>query len=625
MTIPKISVIVPLYNTERYLTKCLESIMAQTLREIEIICVDDCSPDKSAELVSQFAKQDKRVRLIRHDQNAGLGGARNTGIINAHADYVASVDSDDFIEPDFLEALWQATEEGRFDVVVCGYKKVDAEGRTIGTGMQKVATMDPIPKEQDPFKISDPAFWNKLWRKSLFTESGIFFPDHIYHQDSATTPRIYTKAKNVKFIGGTRYNYLIRPDSVTQSVSDKHLIDRFRCVDVLKEFFIEQGIYEDLTSSLTERIYSGYSYHVGNVIKNRHGGDSVTDAYLRHLLIMREGYLEHDMTVRMMSLEEKADYLLKHKPIPRVKLPAGTVSASAQKEPEPRPPLPSNPRIMVLTLFSGENEFEECCSALDGQVHKNWDHKVFRGLGNHQAHRSLYQFIMDNNRDYDLFFKLDADMVFSHSGVLCEIIKIFRDRPALDHLIVACDDYMTGERILGVHTFSGRVRWRESSSGIFNDPNPACAGTRRIIRDPASSFFKHASDPSSLQAFHFGAHRALKLVQRGYSIAEKRVAAMQLQWDVLNGLWRQYKKHGDRRHILALVAADLVIRGKLGDGAHDYHDPDLLMQYDVFSVFTGAALAELVRENWDDEERRVSYFNLAVGPEGLEKLKLEAA
>lgn len=620
---PKISVIVPLYKTEEYLEKCLRSIMTQSFEDIEILCIDDFSPDGSAEIVERLAREDSRITLIRHEQNLGLGGARNTGILAARADYIASVDSDDYVDPDFLERLWLGSQGGYFDVVVCGYCLVDPSGKVLRrSGHNKKKVMDPIPADQNPIRISEPAFWNKLWRRSLFVDNDIWFPNHIYHQDSATTPRIYTRARNICFVGGSSYKYLVRNDSVTQSTSDKHLIDRYRCVDVLKDFFIREGQYDKLKEALEERIYSGYSYHVGNVNQNRHGGDVATDNYLRHLLIMRDAYIEHDMTVRAMTLDEKLDLLINHKPIPRAPTVETSPTPAPANIPLNRPPLPKNPRIMVLTLYSGEHEFEVGCASLKMQTHKNWQHKVFRGLGNQEAHRALYKYIMENRTNFDLFLKLDADMALTRQEVMVDIIQMFLDRPKLDHLVIGCDDYMTGETILGVHTFSNRVTWESNGQGIFNDPSPKRPGTRRIIEQPKIPYFKHASDPSSLQAFHFGAHRALKLVQRNYSTEEKRVEAMNTQWQVLVGVWRQFEKHHDRRHALALVAADLIITGKLGDDAHDYNDAGLLAAYEEYTTYSSDHLWGLVQSHWTSDSSQDQYFRRAVGSNGLQKLGL---
>lgn len=165
------------------------------------------------------------------------------------------------------------------------------------------------------------------------------------------------------------------------------------------------------------------------------------------------------------------------------------------------------------------------------------------------------------------------------------------------------------------------MKWESDGQGIFNDPDPLRPGSRIVVRSPEKPYFHHAPNPSSLQAFHFGAHRALKLVQRGFGVEEKRVEAMKSQWQALNGVWNQLLRHGDRRHALALVAADLIISGALGDDAHDYRDAGLLTAFEAHTLLPGSDLAALIRPHWETAPARLAYFERAVGAAGLEKLR----
>lgn len=624
---PRISVIVPVYKTEKHIEKCLESIRCQTFDDIEILCIDDCTPDDSMAVVERMAEQDTRIRIIRHERNLGLAGARNTGIKAAKSEYIAGVDSDDYIAPDMLEALWKGTNEGHYDVVVCGYEDVNEAGKTLARHQVKVKTLDPIPADASPFKISNPSFWNKLWRRSLFVDNDIFFPDHIYYQDSATTPRIYKKARNVNFIGGAYYKYLIRDDSVTNSTSDKHVIDKFRELSVVKDFLIREELYEKHLDDFNERVRNSYKYHANNVYHNNFNGDAATDEYLRFLLLMREAFLLFDDGIREMSLREKAQALMKGKRLFATALADSTESsvAPATVRPAAVPPrnLPETPRILVLTLYAGENEFDRCCASLAAQTYGNWDHKIFKNMGNVEGHHALYSAVMDNADKYDLFIKLDADMLLSGTHVLQDIVGMFKSTADLDHLIVACDDFMTGRPIIGVHTFSNRVRWNRRPDGIFLDPSPSRPGRRKIIEEPETSFFQHTPDPAPFQAFHFGAHRALKLTQRGRSAAEKRTEAMRTQWDTLYHAWEQFRILGDRRHALALVAADMVIAGEIGEGAHDYADLGLRRAFEATVTLSDAELKARLQPNWETAPAQREYFERAVGPEGMQKLAEE--
>ena len=114
---PKVSVIIPVYNTEKYLRKCLDSVCAQTLEDIEIICVNDCSPDASLEILKEYASKDNRIRIIDFKENKGVSVARNIGIDNATGEYIAFMDSDDWIELDFYEKLYGKSVHSTLDIV----------------------------------------------------------------------------------------------------------------------------------------------------------------------------------------------------------------------------------------------------------------------------------------------------------------------------------------------------------------------------------------------------------------------------------------------------------------------------------------------------------------------------
>lgn len=287
----KISVIVPVYKTEKYLDKCLNSIRAQTFKDIEIICVDDCSPDQSYKIVQRHASEDSRIKLIRHKENLGLGGARNTAIRSAKADYIASVDSDDYIHPEMMECLWSAAEDGKFDVVTCGFDTVDANGKVIATQAHKSRILVNEKNDINIFSNVSPSFWNKLWRKSLFTDNEIYFPQFVYYQDSATTPRILAKSKNIRIIDDRLYFYLERDNSATYTYSSKHLIDYFKVFDVLNDFLVKNNLMGRYRNEFLDYIDRGVRFHSKNVLKS-----SMEEAqlrqYLRHFLMLKIGFLE---------------------------------------------------------------------------------------------------------------------------------------------------------------------------------------------------------------------------------------------------------------------------------------------------------------------------------------------
>lgn len=270
--VPKVSVIVPVYKTEKYLRRCLDSVVNQTLEDIEVIIVNDASPDNSENIIKEYEEKDDRIVYIKHDKNLGLGGARNTGIKAAKSKYLGSVDSDDWIDEDMFEILYNEAVENDWDVVVCGFKIVNDEGDLLAR--KKVNDREDITestKNKNIFKISNPAFWNKLWKKSLYSENNIFFPRQVYYQDLATTPRIYYHTKSIKFIEECPYNYVQRPkeknSSATFSVSKKNIDDYFQVFEILDNFLKEKDIRTEYNKRFADMIYDELHYHISNVKK----------------------------------------------------------------------------------------------------------------------------------------------------------------------------------------------------------------------------------------------------------------------------------------------------------------------------------------------------------------------
>lgn len=594
-----VSVIVPLYKTEKFVERCVRSVMDQAFKDIEILCVDDCSPDGSADVVKRLMREDSRIKLIHHARNKGLGGARNTGILAASGEYVASVDSDDYAEPTLIEALTQGTANGHYDVVVCGFRRVDLDGKHLSKHMAGIREIDPITPDMNLFKLSNPAFWNKLWRTSLFTDNDIWFPEREYYQDQATTARIYSRARNLRHIGGQHYNYVDRPESIVNSISDKHLMDRLRVLDVLKAHFIADGSYEKQRANFYELIDGGFSYHSTNVDKNQDLTDDKVCQYLRHMLLLRHAYNEFDDKFRQLSPQQMLNCLINQSSIETKEL----ITSQGDAE----------PRVLVLTLHSGENEYTRCVEAIEHQTLKNIEHKVISGLGNFEAHRVLYSEIMARRGEFDLFVKVDADMVLAEPTTLEGIAREFQKKPDLDHYIVACHDFMTGIPIVGMHVYTNRVSWAAPTSGIFLDPRPERPGELKIEAWPKKPVVWHSPDPSPLQAFHFGAHRALKVLQTGRAKKDRKVSSIREQWLTLARTWVQYKKQHDRRHGLALVAADLVFKGKILDGAHDYNDLSLKSQFSAWSARSDSEICQYVCRLWSNKLSRQAYFVRSAG------------
>ena len=209
-----ISVIVPIYNVEAYLDRCVRSIVEQTYENLEIILVDDGSPDGCPAMCDAWAERDSRIRVI-HKDNGGLSDARNAGIRIAVGEYISFIDSDDWIEPGFLTELHEAMVQTGADIAECGTAFVDESGNVLrrrGVALQsEIDKMDALRR----LILEDGIYqtvWNKLYRREVI--EGILFEKGKHHEDDFWTYQIFDRIEKLTVIDKPLYNYLQRSGSI---------------------------------------------------------------------------------------------------------------------------------------------------------------------------------------------------------------------------------------------------------------------------------------------------------------------------------------------------------------------------------------------------------------------------
>lgn len=235
---PAISVIVPVYKVEPYLPKCLDSICNQTFRDMEIILVDDGSPDNCGKICDEYMEKDPRIRVI-HKENGGLSSARNAGISIAQAELIGFVDSDDWIEPDMFEFLYTNLIQEDADISVCGI--YEHKGNNISLmcddSLHESATGQDAVENYLKLTFTGNASVNKLYRRSLFSD--ILFPQGRTWEDSFIMVRLIDAARKVVYHTQPKYHYLRRDDSLSAKNYRPELRD---CVE--SHMFIHQYISE---------------------------------------------------------------------------------------------------------------------------------------------------------------------------------------------------------------------------------------------------------------------------------------------------------------------------------------------------------------------------------------------
>jgi len=213
---PKISVIVPVYNVEKYVSKCIESIINQTYRNLEIIIVNDGSTDKSGDICDYYAKKDDRIVLI-HQENQGLSMARNNAIDIASGDYVGFVDSDDWIASDMYHTLYgNATEYGA-DISMCNFYNVREDGvkSPYSVESEGIKVLEGVYKVAHNIRLSFNCVWNRLYRRYLFED--IRFPKGKTFEDIFVMHRLVDMANRVVLSSECKYYYLLRQAGITLS------------------------------------------------------------------------------------------------------------------------------------------------------------------------------------------------------------------------------------------------------------------------------------------------------------------------------------------------------------------------------------------------------------------------
>lgn len=247
---PKSSVIVPVYNVKDYLEKCVASVLAQTERNFELLLIDDGSTDGSGALCDTLAQRDGRIRVI-HQENRGLGGARNTGIQAAEGDWLLFVDSDDWIEPELLEKTLAAGESSEAEIVYFSLRSVDLGGKELSVLKDSlpIGTSFTAKTRKDVF-LSYPCACNKLFSRELFLRTGVLFPPRVWYEDVRTTVKLVAEANSLIAIDYVGYNYLQRPGSIIQSVNLERNIEIVDAFDDILAYFREQGLFEEYRDEL---------------------------------------------------------------------------------------------------------------------------------------------------------------------------------------------------------------------------------------------------------------------------------------------------------------------------------------------------------------------------------------
>ena len=234
---PDVSVIVPVYNVEKYLRECIDSLIRQTLKNIEIILVDDGSRDSSGAICDEYAQKDSRIKVI-HKRNEGLFHARQTGAKAAQAGFIGFVDSDDWITDDAVEKLYKGIVQADFSFSTAVFRVYPNRIEKPSAEVFKSNGYTVLDKSQSPgYRFSN---WNSLFLKDKFLETVSDMPSFFSHEDWAVTAKYFSLIKTIYIVPEPLYYYRMRKSSLSHTISSEKL----NSID-LWNFFIKNKFYKD--------------------------------------------------------------------------------------------------------------------------------------------------------------------------------------------------------------------------------------------------------------------------------------------------------------------------------------------------------------------------------------------
>ena len=297
---PYTSVIIPVYKVEKYINRCINSILNQTFTDFELILVDDGSPDNCGKICDDYAKKDSRIHVI-HKENGGLSDARNAGIdwafANSDSEWITFIDSDDWIHPRYLEALYDAVKKTGCEISICAYEETTGDNPQVDESQLEAE----IVNTEDFFcehNVNAVVAWGKLYKKELFRE--IRYPFGKLHEDEFTTYKLLFKYDALAYINQPLYLYFYNSSSITKSYWTPRRLDAFEAYNDQLEFF-ETNRY----MQAYKKVLFCMAYKYCDNLKKIGGNPE----YMYYLKMLRKKLCKH-----LKKHKKRADFSIKDTP-----------------------------------------------------------------------------------------------------------------------------------------------------------------------------------------------------------------------------------------------------------------------------------------------------------------------
>lgn len=243
---PKVSIIVPAYNAEKTLTACLTNLVHQTLADIELILVNDCSTDNTLQIMMDCESQfSDKVLVVNSDKNRGAGGARNVGLLYATGDYIGFVDSDDLVTFDMYEKLFNKAQEGDYDIVDCGYYNEAEDNAIIHTSDELAGILTPYKRSE--LIASGGYLWSKIFKHSFLNELSLTFRENCILEDCETLMLMFASAKSIGNVKEILYCYKKNQASISKCFNaDSYYKNATAAINAIYDTLSPLANYEDI-------------------------------------------------------------------------------------------------------------------------------------------------------------------------------------------------------------------------------------------------------------------------------------------------------------------------------------------------------------------------------------------
>ena len=262
----KVSVIVPVYNTEKYLKNCIDSLLKQNFEDYEIIVINDLSPGNAEEIIKSY--NDKKIVYIKNKTNKGIGYNRNLGIKKAKGEYVCFIDSDDYVKEDFISKMYNYSKENNLDLCVCDYVNVDEDGNKLKEFNLSDFCITNYEENNKILCEINLAPWNKLYKKDMLVKNKIEFSKTLKYEDLSFVALSIKNSKKIGKINEQLNYYTIHKNSET-TTRDKRVFDIFKQLDIVRNEYKSGKYLDELTVSVLLNYTIQQRYQIDKDTQNK--------------------------------------------------------------------------------------------------------------------------------------------------------------------------------------------------------------------------------------------------------------------------------------------------------------------------------------------------------------------